>query len=471
VGGTPTVSSTVTITGGAKFVPAEDSFTDATYNSSLKVATVAAEADSGLMVEFTSAGQVVVTIDDTTDYSLYFIVQASCGSDWSASKSKAQLRNDTSAADSSVDESAGATVQYDTSLLQKSYLALDMNDSYGNGVDTSDTALIATATGGCTINWDASAVTGTTTAVDTIAASNDTENLVILNDNTPRSCTVTVTFGGTTVATKTVKFVGDVASIAIDPANTKSYFAHGEAGSSSATALNANSITYVVKDSAGNLIIPAAAPSITSTTGGFVQATVADGTYTYADMLVNGFATLDFNASSVDSSLKGAGKYAIKLTRLSDGQTVNSQVVDANINGSIWTYEASWDKAQYKTGEIMTLTLTVKDSGGRLAFDGEDLAGLVVAVGGAETTTAPATTDTILNGKKTWKYIAKTTSGDYGWSVYVTSGSSQANLVGTYKVVDSTTVVSNADVLKSIVALIASINKQIQALQKLILKR
>jgi hypothetical protein len=31
--------------------------------------------------------------------------------------------------------------------------------------------------------------------------------------------------------------------------------------------------------------------------------------------------------------------------------------------------------------------------------------------------------------------------------------------------------VSNADVLKSIVSLIASINKQIQALQKLILRR
>jgi hypothetical protein len=40
-----------------------------------------------------------------------------------------------------------------------------------------------------------------------------------------------------------------------------------------------------------------------------------------------------------------------------------------------------------------------------------------------------------------------------------------------YKVGTGTTVVSNADVLKSIVALIASINKQIQALQKLILKR
>jgi hypothetical protein len=40
-----------------------------------------------------------------------------------------------------------------------------------------------------------------------------------------------------------------------------------------------------------------------------------------------------------------------------------------------------------------------------------------------------------------------------------------------YKVVASTTDVTNAEVLKSIVALIASINKQIAALQKLILQR
>jgi hypothetical protein len=44
-------------------------------------------------------------------------------------------------------------------------------------------------------------------------------------------------------------------------------------------------------------------------------------------------------------------------------------------------------------------------------------------------------------------------------------------VVGTYTIKDPNTGTTNADVLKSIVALIASINKQIQALQKLILKR
>jgi hypothetical protein len=47
----------------------------------------------------------------------------------------------------------------------------------------------------------------------------------------------------------------------------------------------------------------------------------------------------------------------------------------------------------------------------------------------------------------------------------------QAAVTAAYKIAATTATVSNADVLKSIVALIASINKQIQALQKLILKR
>ena len=40
-----------------------------------------------------------------------------------------------------------------------------------------------------------------------------------------------------------------------------------------------------------------------------------------------------------------------------------------------------------------------------------------------------------------------------------------------YKIASTSTAVSNADVLKAIVSLIASINKQIAALQKALLKK
>jgi hypothetical protein len=53
----------------------------------------------------------------------------------------------------------------------------------------------------------------------------------------------------------------------------------------------------------------------------------------------------------------------------------------------------------------------------------------------------------------------------------ISAGGSQGKITLPYSIKSSSTAVTNADVLKSIVALIASINKQIQALQKLILAR
>jgi len=472
--GTPNASATATITGPAIWV---DGFVTASgvkahsWNATGKVLDIDATASTTAQLRFTGVGQVTVAWqDDQSQPVSYFIAVASCDGAVSLGDSYFQLKDDTGSATSNINESAGSVVGYSTTGTQKSYIAMDLNDAYGNAVDTTNAALIATATGGCTISWDATAASGTATAVDT-GASNDTENLVILNDNTPRNCSVTVTLGTTTIGTKTVSFRGDVASITIDTGNSVGLFAYNEAGSASATALNANSIVYVVKDSAGNIITPPAVPTITSNTNGFEQVTIADGTYAYTAMVTNGYATLDVDTTSVSSSRRGVGTYALKLTRQSDGQSVTSAVITASITDDIYTFEAAWDKAQYTTGDIMTLTVTGKDIGGRLVYDGEDLAGVSIAVGGADQTVAPAASDTFSKGVKTYKYIAKTTAGSYGWSVLVTTGSSQANIVGTYKIVDSTTVVSNADVLKSIVSLIASINKQIQALQKLILKR
>jgi len=467
--GSPTNTATAIITGPAKWVSSVDATSaldQDTISTDGKTVTFSGADAAVFKMQITGVGQVVVT---TSDYregaSYYFIGVASCDGSVSLADSYFQLRDDTGSADSNINESGGSTVGYSATGTQKSYVAMDLNDAYGNAVDTTNLALIATVAGGCTVSWDANAASGTTTAVDT-GASNDTENLVILNDNTPRSCTVTVTLGATTIGSKTVSFRGDVATLTVSTADSSSYFAYNQAGSSSATALNANSIVYIAKDSAGNVINPSALPTIAKNTNGFEQVTIADGTYGYATSTTYGYATLDVNTTAVSSSRRGAGEYALKLVRQSDGQAVYSNVVKANITSTLYTFEASWDKAEYKTGDIMTLTIIGKDSGGRLTFDGEELADVEIAVGGADTTVAPVETDTFTNGKKTYKYIAKTTAGNYGWSVAMTSGSAMDNIVGTYKIVDSSTSVTNAEVLAAIVKLIASINKQIRALQK-----
>jgi hypothetical protein len=76
----------------------------------------------------------------------------------------------------------------------------------------------------------------------------------------------------------------------------------------------------------------------------------------------------------------------------------------------------------------------------------------------------------------TYKFQVGSTVGSYNLVVDLpainsVSTTGAAAQIVPYKVVASTTDVTNAEVLKSIVALIASINKQIAALQKLILQR
>jgi hypothetical protein len=81
-------------------------------------------------------------------------------------------------------------------------------------------------------------------------------------------------------------------------------------------------------------------------------------------------------------------------------------------------------------------------------------------------------------GSKTYTYTVGTASGmtagtytsiiDFGT---LTGAGTAVKATPTYKLSTASTDTSFTEVLKSVIALIASINKQIQALQKLILKR
>jgi hypothetical protein len=156
------------------------------------------------------------------------------------------------------------------------------------------------------------------------------------------------------------------------------------------------------------------------------------------------------------------------------------------------------DKASYIQGEIATMTITFKDSAGNLAnsYDAVDavtgsgasgltnasIASPMLALVGAINTTAATTNATIkpgLSGTRTYTFTVGTASGLSAGSYNAIVDFPTVNALNStqkpapvaYKVTTGGSSVTNEDVLKSIVALIASINKQIQALQKLILKR
>jgi len=316
-----------------------------------------------------------------------------------------------------------------------------------------------------------------TTAFDTITA--QAENFILVTQptaNTAGSATVTISYNGTIVATKTVSWVGDVASLAIDPTNTHTAFANGKGDTDAGFRAN---VVYAAKDAAGNVVDLSAQPTITGATGSLVEASISTTTNalsaaTQTSARGYGYSTL---VIPTNAALHGAGSFKIKLTNAAGSVITSNEIKATASNGATASFTASWDKASYVPGEIATLSITVKDANGNLMGTGTALTGLTNnlitnssgfdSVGGACDDSS-----TVTAGVKTCRFSADNAEGAYAWSVdLTTSPANQSAVTGTAVVKASTATVSNADVLKSIVSLIASINKQIQALQKLILRR
>jgi hypothetical protein len=281
---------------------------------------------------------------------------------------------------------------------------------------------------------------------------------------------------GAIVGTKVVSWVGDVATLTLDTTNSAGSFANNKDETSTGFIAN---VLYAAKDAAGNVVTLGSQPSITGATGALVEASIGTTTNVLAAAVQTtargyGYATMIIPSNA---ALFGAATYGLKVTNAA-GTEIKSNVATVTVsNGSTASFTASWDKAVYAPGDIATISITAKDANGVVQGTGTALTGLTdnlitnstgfVAVGGT-----CSSTSTVTNGVKTCKFSATNTEGAYSWSVdLTTSPTNQSAVVGTVNVKATSATVSNADVLKSIVALIASINKQIQALQKLILAR
>jgi len=126
------------------------------------------------------------------------------------------------------------------------------------------------------------------------------------------------------------------------------------------------------------------------------------------------------------------------------------------------------------------LTITAKDSAGNLTNDFVYLGGNTtgdgatnpVSIAGAYMTplTAPSSGDIFVSGVKKYKFIVGSTEGSYQLAIdlpkFNNTTYSQTAITVPYTIKSGSTAVSNAEVLAAIVKLIASINKQIRALQK-----
>jgi hypothetical protein len=377
-----------------------------------------------------------------------------------------------------------------TDMGQNLFLDVRVRDGYGTAI-TSTGLLQATATGGAFVNVDVSGTTKGTSATDFYAgAAPDSEEIMLHNPTgAPMAGTVTITWNGTVIATRSYGFSGKVAKVELSSAVI---------GKTGGTGSSGNLATYKLFDAAGNAVYvdysgtdntatPPSGLAANTALYGTVASSVAIST-DYSLNTTTGVVTSGKVIFTCGSSA-GAGNIGITYTN-TDGTIVTSNSLAVKCAGDAVKYTASYDKAVYAPGEIATLTLKFLDSKGNAANDITDVdsdgaAGEITISTSGMTQTVSGPSDTgvsgadIDQGTLTFKYAVGTTAGTYTNVINVpdvNEAASAANISGTGAVSATLTVkagssVTNEDVLKSIVSLIASINKQIQALQKLILRR
>jgi len=412
------------------------------------------------------------------------VAVASSGS-FSASKSNIALTASGSApSTANVDTAGVSTVENGTCA----YLYYSLLDANSVQLPTS-TSIIAKVSTGMTVGIGADGALGVATG--SYAGSATYLKACQATANTAATGTVTLTVNGVDVATRTITIVGQLASITVvevaiakrnEAGTTDSvYGPFADDGSIAGTADRSTgawypSHTYTAKDAAGNLVpadISIEATSLDAQVTALGDDGTADPRNADSDLRTGGltFACADTSGANT--------KVQVKATA-ADTTSIKSNAFTVTCAGDAVNYTASTDKAAYNTGDVMTVTVKGTDKSGKTANDYGIISttaklGTIASGAIASSVNAPADGNTLTAGVKTYKYIIGQTTGTYTISVDFPNVNNttynQSALTLPVSVKSATTEVSNADVLKSIVALIASINKQIQALQKLILAR
>jgi len=415
----------------------------------------------------TGVGTITVTISETSGGvaidTLTIYVQAACtNATWSSTYSLVQMST-TAAGNASSNVDANTSTTAGTPM----YIKLQPKDGYNTAITTG--TLFASATNGATVSWGAAAA-GFPAGSGSVATATPTANHQLRVDPassaTTSTTTVSITLNGTAVATKTITFHGEQASIAIV-----------KVASGRTSTANTGYVFYQYKDSAGNVVPGSAASFVAAsagtriTTGTSIKAPGTSAASILADANIAdnveyaaGQATANGMMMYTCGSSSGEAKFTIAATSTVNSNTL-TQEVTGKCNGGIASYTVSTDKATYKVGEIATITVEAKDSSGNPVSDNTQLSASSFSIGGGTATYTILGTDAaagseVFSGGKVSLKAQMTTAGSFNTVVQLAGLSSTA----AYTITDGA--VSNAEVLAAIVKLIASINKQIAALQK-----
>ena len=366
-------------------------------------------------------------------------------------------------------------------------IAMKLRDGYNANLSSGN--IVASATNGALLSWGtAGTVTATplagtgSTVVAYRTGELDALRISQPTAGAPLTTTVTITYNGATVCTKTVSIAGKVASLEVSNIQTQDLSLGTHATDLDESGRTTGQLFQVVaKDSAGNRVATSGLGTFSADSASLLA---AGGVVLAASVATSATAVSSSSKYSYSTGLytcgaaAGSAKMKLKFTTTSTGEAVTSPEFTLRCADNPYTYTASWDKASYVQGDLATLTVKFLDSKGNAANN--------VVSYGYSTIVAPMLTAVSATGAasvsdnagvKTYTFTVGTstgmTAGTYTSIIDFTGLTAVAAVKSTptYKLSTGGDSTSNADILKSIVALIASINKQIQALQKLILKR
>jgi hypothetical protein len=492
--GTGSIYGVGSIVGGGSTKAVNGSTTD--YATGVVLTTAASTALASVPVTLTSAvaGTQTITAStvDATSGSVTELYTATItwGDSSSASASQSSVVIEKSSNDTSVATSDSSSILLSKTTLSgltvgddEASIWVTLKDQFGNALNGQKISVSLDGPGLIAVDQDQNGVTGAMTRrtySDTTANAGNTWQIGIAPDGTAGKLNVTVSVGTSVLAVKSLTWYGGISKIVATPVLIAT--ADGTA--------TAEAVVACATDSVGTTI-PSAA--IYATSGDTSVATVAvsgtGATSAQTDNFLNGVAATDTTYSQANfTAAKNIGCAGFAVTGAN--QTVKDSVVltfrdaatvaDSSVSttatvkvGGVKAYAVvlSSNKASYTAGSKGTISLTFKDSVGRLvgANPGTGtLAAVLTSSASLQGAALFATANNILNGVVTadvyFPYYAGTLT------IVGTTGQNSTYLDSSVRGLELTKSIAITAPADSTSAQIASLISKINALSKLIAK-
>jgi len=293
------------------------------------------------------------------------VVASSAGSTYSAANSACNTNTATNAASAGVYPSGVDSTSSTVVDGGDWYIDYDLNDAYGQNLAPGN--MVVTATNGGLVNIGTTAgstpVAGTSsTDVDYTDGVSETIRISQPTAGAPLTTTVTITFNGTTVCTKTVTIAGKVAKLTVANVGTQdlgtasgatpAQWMYQEVGLYTAALF-----TVLAQDSAGNTVITPATIGTFSADATTLTTVVQSMSF---PLLASNTSSSSVNRFSYGSwtcgAVAGEASVKIKLTLAATGDVISSDAFKARCADNPYTYTVSTDKATYTQGDLANVT-------------------------------------------------------------------------------------------------------------------